>query len=304
MTMFVIQSAILFLIAYILGCIVGKLLHRFFSVETQENADLEIDKEQKNSKPLPPVNAEKSVEVSHVKNEPESEKNPKAKVSQPPLKQEKPAQTLGTPKPAPELTSPALPDVGMMAKDDLKQIRGIGPKIELSLNRMGITSFPQIAAWTDIQQSEIGNRLSFSGRIEREEWVEQAKILASGGKTEFADRVDQGEVPSSSGSVPSEKIGVRPSSEAQPVSGGDDLTLIDGIGSALEKKLNAIGVYTFAQISQWNKDHQIWIGNEIGFSGRPERENWVMDAKALLKNEQPKESPKPERGAIIAKRKS
>ena len=39
--------------------------------------------------------------------------------------------------------------------------------------------------------------LDFKGRIERENWVEQARILAAGGQTEFSRRVDRGEVDSS-----------------------------------------------------------------------------------------------------------
>ena len=59
------------------------------------------------------------------------------------------------------------------------------------------------------------------------------------------------------------------------------MTLIDGVGKALEKKLFALGIYKFSQIAKWTKDQQVWIGNEIGAPGRPERENWVRDAKAL-----------------------
>ncbi|WP_299785712.1 50S ribosomal protein L21 [uncultured Marivita sp.] len=65
------------------------------------------------------------------------------------------------------------------AADDLKQLSGVGPALEKKLHEAGITSFAQIAAWTDADVEEFGEKLSFKGRIEREGWIEQAKELAS-----------------------------------------------------------------------------------------------------------------------------
>lgn len=81
--------------------------------------------------------------------------------------------------------------------DDLKRIKGIGKQNEARLNALGVWHFDQIAAWTPENIRWAGSFLAFVGRIEREDWVGQAKILASGGTTEFADRVDAGAVPSS-----------------------------------------------------------------------------------------------------------
>ena len=81
--------------------------------------------------------------------------------------------------------------------DDLKRIKGIGPKNENALNELGIYTFAQIAEWTDAQVNWVESRLEFPGRIQREEWISQAKLLASGGETEFSKRVDAGEVESS-----------------------------------------------------------------------------------------------------------
>ena len=63
--------------------------------------------------------------------------------------------------------------------DDLKQLSGVGPALEKKLHEAGITSFAQIAACTDADVEEFGEKLSFKGRIEREGWIEQAKELAS-----------------------------------------------------------------------------------------------------------------------------
>jgi predicted flap endonuclease-1-like 5' DNA nuclease len=82
-------------------------------------------------------------------------------------------------------------------QDDLKRIRGIGVLIEKRLNALGIGRYEQIANWTSGDIDRVSRSLEFKGRIERENWVEQARILASGGQTEFSRRVDRGEVDTS-----------------------------------------------------------------------------------------------------------
>jgi predicted flap endonuclease-1-like 5' DNA nuclease len=77
--------------------------------------------------------------------------------------------------------------------NDLKRIRGIGVLIEKKLNSLGITGYEQVANWTGADIDRISQLLDFKGRIERENWIEQARILASGGQTEFSRRVDRGE---------------------------------------------------------------------------------------------------------------
>lgn len=62
--------------------------------------------------------------------------------------------------------------------DDLKKLSGVGPALEKKLIAGGVTSFAQIAAWTEADIAEFDEKLSFKGRIEREGWVEQAKDLA------------------------------------------------------------------------------------------------------------------------------
>lgn len=61
--------------------------------------------------------------------------------------------------------------------DDLKRLKGIGPGNEHKLHDMGIFHFRQIAAWTPEQIAWVGRSLSFPGRVEREDWVGQAKKL-------------------------------------------------------------------------------------------------------------------------------
>lgn len=78
--------------------------------------------------------------------------------------------------------------------DNLKRIGGIGVIIERRLNALGIYRYDQIAAWTDADVERVDTELDFPGRIEREEWREQAQILAEGGTTDFASRFDRGDV--------------------------------------------------------------------------------------------------------------
>ena len=98
----------------------------------------------------------------------------------------------------------AAPRVGAQSRvlrsaqlEDLKRIRGIGVLIEKRLNQLGVVAYEQIANWTAQDIDRISQSLDFKGRIERENWVEQAQILASGGATEFSRRVDRGEVETS-----------------------------------------------------------------------------------------------------------
>jgi predicted flap endonuclease-1-like 5' DNA nuclease len=81
--------------------------------------------------------------------------------------------------------------------DDLKRIRGIGPQNEGRLHGLGVWHFDQIAHWSHENIEWVGSYLAFPGRIDREEWVSQAKILAAGGETEFSVRADKGEVATS-----------------------------------------------------------------------------------------------------------
>ena len=64
--------------------------------------------------------------------------------------------------------------------DDLSKISGVGPVIVGKLNSEGITTFAQIAAWTDADVEAIEEKLSFKGRVGREDWIAQAKELAKG----------------------------------------------------------------------------------------------------------------------------
>jgi len=71
----------------------------------------------------------------------------------------------------PKVKKPAKPD-------DLKLISGIGPKLEGVLNGLGIYKFEQISKWKKAERDWVDGYLNFKGRIDRDNWVAQAKKLA------------------------------------------------------------------------------------------------------------------------------
>jgi NADH-quinone oxidoreductase subunit E len=79
-------------------------------------------------------------------------------------------------------------------KDDLKLIKGIGPKLEALLNDMGYYHFEQIADWTPAEVEWLDANLEdFKGRVSRDGWVEQARQLAEVGETPHAhDKIEDG----------------------------------------------------------------------------------------------------------------
>ena len=97
----------------------------------------------------------------------------------------KPATAKAEKAPAPakapaakKAAKPAKAEAAPAAADDLKKLTGVGPALEKKLIAAGITSYAQIAAWTDADVAAIDEQLSFKGKIEREGWIDQAKELA------------------------------------------------------------------------------------------------------------------------------
>ena len=79
--------------------------------------------------------------------------------------------------------------------DDLKKIKGVGPKLETLCNSLGFWHFDQIAGWSEKEIDWVDAHLEgFKGRVRRDDWVAQASTLASGGETDFSNRVDKGGV--------------------------------------------------------------------------------------------------------------
>ncbi len=113
---------------------------------------------------------------------------PSDEVAAPPVSPAEPETGEGT-RPA------ALAQPREGGPDDLKKIKGVGPKLEELLHSLGFYHFDQIAAWTPAELGWVDENLEgFHGRASRDDWVGQAKILATGGETDFSQRVDKGDV--------------------------------------------------------------------------------------------------------------
>ena len=148
--------------------------------------------------------------------------------------------------------------------DDLKKILGIGPVLEEKLNEMGIYHYRQIAEFSDTDIANINTHLNFPGRIERDEWIPQAKELVSGGEGRKLKYLD--------------------GPEGEP----DDLKLISGVGPVLETKLNELGIYHFYQIAKFEQRDIDLVGDATAFPGRIERDEWIAQAKNLADGGEPR----------------
>ncbi len=83
----------------------------------------------------------------------------------------KPAAKKAAPKKA---AAPKIPD-------NLELLKGVGPKLNKLLGSLGVTSFGQVAGWSAADIREIDSKLgAFAGRITRDNWIDQAKLLSKG----------------------------------------------------------------------------------------------------------------------------
>lgn len=99
-----------------------------------------------------------------------------------------------TPPPAMTVTTRDRASEAPALSDDLGRIDGIGPRLTDWLHQNGVTRFAQIAAWTPEDAADWAQRLGrWGGRIESDDWIGQARILAAGGETAHSRRVDAGE---------------------------------------------------------------------------------------------------------------
>jgi len=178
----IVETAALLLTAYLIGCILGYAARRI----------LHAGRGTRQAVPEPVV------ATTAAAPEPRRPRNPAARLAAsvddlpPPAKPvvTKPAEPVpAARKPVPSSKPPAkakisdprpatLPAPRGGTADNLKQIKGIGPKIEASLQAMGIFHIDQIAGWSKANVDWVDAQLAFKGRIRRERWVEQARELS------------------------------------------------------------------------------------------------------------------------------
>jgi predicted flap endonuclease-1-like 5' DNA nuclease len=160
-------------------------------------------------------------------------------------------------------------------KDDLRMISGIGPLIEERLYALDIYTFRQISKFTSHDIEVINDAIEYvSGRIERDEWVKQARELVSKDKrAELFKRIMERKV-----HIYYNRIGIGHKDIA------DDLTKISGIGGWIMEKLNALDIYTFRQIGNFTDEDVQLVTDAIEyFPGRIERDEWILQARELVR---------------------
>ena len=168
-------------------------------------------------------------------------------------------------------------------KDDLQAIKGIGPFIEEKLNALGIYTWKQVSKMTDQLEDQVNEAIEFfPGRVKRDQWVNQAKMLLGEDVKLDEKALKQAEelarVSAKSESIDFGTLGVASASEK------DDLQAIKGIGPFIEEKLNALGIYTFEQVSKMTSkiEEEVNVAIEF-FPGRVKRDEWAKQAKKLHK---------------------
>ena len=176
------------------------------------------------------------------------------------------------------LTAIGIP-AAIGAADDLLRIKGIGPKLNGVLNGLGVTRFDQIAAWTAGDVDKVDDHLaSFKGRIGQEEWIPQAKLLATGQDVEW-ERIygTVAKVAAGAGAVALTAIGI-----PAAVGAADDLLQIKGIGPKLNTLLISLGVTRFDQIAAWGASEVDKVDDHLGtFKNRITRDSWIEQAGLL-----------------------
>jgi predicted flap endonuclease-1-like 5' DNA nuclease len=158
MSHYLIELLVYVALAYLVGCLVGLLFKRLFGITPERQV----------AQPAPLV----------------ARPAPVAAPALAPAAAPRPVHT-----PAPAAPSMAKPKGIAAARggkaDDLQRISGVGPKNETILHNLGFFHFDQIAAWTAQEVAWVDDHLRFGGRIQREEWIRQAGLLAAGKEDQF-----------------------------------------------------------------------------------------------------------------------
>jgi len=201
--MFEIAMKMLFclLLAALIGAIIGYIIGRMMKCEDRDDKDDDMD-----IKPFKSYSDENKDEDEFQKHRFIESKSQEVDVE----KVEDDVRSVVTPQESEALLNIVKEESGLTEDeeqpellkeptkgkpDDLKEISGIGVKLEQVLNDLGIYYFSQIASWGEKELNWIDNHLvAFKGRARREKWVEQAKVLAEGGMTDFSKRVKKGEI--------------------------------------------------------------------------------------------------------------
>jgi NADH-quinone oxidoreductase subunit E len=185
MSHLVLELILWMLFAFFVGCIIGCILHRLFGygAVASRPSDAATEKPAAAAAIESPANGE--VEALQPKSAPAMAMEQTGPLAGKPERSEGEA-IEEPPAPAGKAARPKGIAAARSGKaDNLQRISGVGPKNEKTLHRLGFFHFDQIAAWTSEEIAWVDDHLKFNGRILREEWTAQARLLADGKEDEF-----------------------------------------------------------------------------------------------------------------------
>ena len=161
----------------IIGFIIGLLVACFYldARYKKQLAEREAELLQGNRRAEETLERERDAEIKRLESD-LAECRAKAASTTSPVSSTAADMAGGTP-PASAAASPASDEPDSAAADDLTKIKGVGQVLKGKLNQLGITTFKQIAEFTEADMERVNEVLDFPGRIQRERWVEQAKDL-------------------------------------------------------------------------------------------------------------------------------
>lgn len=164
----IIEAALALLVTFLIGCIIGWILRtKIFRRSAKKPQPVAKPVEIKVA-PLPSLKPEKQSDAT----------TPVAKIAAATKPSKSAVVEIATANPPASTDKPsALKEPRGGNKDDLKKIKGVGPKLEETLNGLGIFHFDQIAKWSRKEIIWVDDYLSFKGRIDRDGWIAQAKNL-------------------------------------------------------------------------------------------------------------------------------
>jgi len=172
----------------------------------------------------------------------------------------------------------------VMVRDDLQVIKGIGPFIEEKLNALGITTYRQVANMTAKLETQVNEAIEFfPGRVKRDQWANQAKILLGEDVKLDLKALKQAEelerIAKKAETIDFATLGIATIDEK------DDLQTIKGIGPFIAEKLYALGIYTFEQVGNMTPKIEEEVNKAIEFfPGRVKRDQWAKQARQLHKD--------------------
>lgn len=188
------------------------------------------------------------------------------------------------------------PDLGVLYNgqpgkaDDLQLIRGVGSVLEGRLHASGVYRFKQLAAWDQHNINAFSQNLNtFPDRIERDEWVPQARELADMAAKEDSDVYVAPTLVDHKGKLQSEFRGEPVRADVnlgvvyeRPPEVQDELQSIEGVDAETEEALNDFGVYRYRQIANWSDHNVTEFADKLERSkDRIERDKWIPQARRL-----------------------